>query len=440
VVSANHDIIWLSNPTLFKELIMTKSKQLLSVAISASALLFSISGANAAGFYIQEQSVKGLGAAFSGSATSIDDASTIFFNPAGMTKLDGMQGNLGVHLLIPDADLTDNGSNNVLGRPVGENPDNPYDPTPVPNAYFAAPLELGGNLFWAGIGISAPFGLSSDYGETSFVRFDSTETELRTINVAPSAAFAINDMISIGGGVDIQYADAELKSIVSNGVTEGPSTLEGDDISVGYNLGVQFKPRTDTEIGLHYRSAISHTLEGNIKVENVAGLNFDESGSADLDLPDIATLGIAHDVTDRFRVMGQATWFGWSNFKEIQAVRDDGVAVPNVEQDYQNTYAIAIGAEYDLNNQWTIRGGYQFDETPTTNEFRTSRTPDGDRNWFSGGATYKLNEKLSLDMAATYIDVDEGTINVSRNGGAANVIGNTEGSVGILAVGLNYKF
>ncbi len=115
---------------------MISSKTLLTAAISASTLIFTVSGANAAGFYIQEQSVKGLGTAFAGSTTSIDDASTIFFNPAGMTKLDGMQGNLGVHLLIPDADLNDTGSSNLLGRPVGNNPSNPYSPTPVPNALF----------------------------------------------------------------------------------------------------------------------------------------------------------------------------------------------------------------------------------------------------------------------------------------------------------------
>jgi len=415
---------------------MINSKSLLTAAISASALLFSISGANAAGFYIQEQSVKGLGTAFAGSTTSIDDASTIYFNPAGMTKLDPrIQGNLGLHVLLPDADLKDNGSNNPLGLAVGDNPDNPYSASPVPNAFLAAPINLGNTIFWAGVGVTAPFGLASDYDDDSFVRFDSTETELTTINVSPSVAFAVNDKFSIGGGVDIQYADAELKNQTGIGpATERESILEGDDISVGYNLGFQYRPIETTEIGVHYRSAISHELDGNISLEGV----FDESGSADLDLPDIATFGVAHDINNRFRVMGQATWFGWNNFQEIQAVRDDGVPVPNNIQNYQTTWAFAVGGEYDVNEDWTVRAGYQFDETPTTDEYRTTRTPDGDRNWFSAGATYKLNEKLSFDGALTYIDVAEGDIDVTR--GVTNVIGTSDGSVGIVAVGLNYKF
>lgn len=412
-----------------------KIKHLAYSALSASILMCAAQGANAAGFYIQEQSVSGLGSAFSGSTTSINDASTIYFNPAGMTKLDGAQVNAGVHLLLPDADLNDNGS--TFG---GDDPGNPFELSPIPNLFAAAPVDFQGREIWLGIGVTAPFGLASEYDETDFVAFDSTETELVTINVAPSIAYAVNDMFSIGGGVDVQYADAELKNAVNLG-SPGISTLEGDDISYGYNLGLQFRPRTDTEFGLHYRSAISHELEGSVNLVGTP-FDFDVGGSADLDLPDIATFGIAHDINDRLRIMGQATWFGWSNFEEIAAIRDDGTAVAPVEQDYQNTYAIAIGAEYDFSEQWTIRGGYQFDETPTTDEFRTSRTPDGDRNWFSAGASYNYSEKLSFDMAATYIDVDEGTINVTRNAplNNAQVTGTTDGSVGILAVGLNYKF
>ena len=95
-----------------------------------------------------------------------------------------------------------------------------------------------------------------------------------------------------------------------------------------------------------------------------------------------------------------------------------------------------------MNDKWTLRAGYQFDETPTTDEYRTSRTPDGDRHWFAAGATYDINDKFSLDMAATYIDVGEESINVTRNvtGALADVRGDTDGSVAIVALGLNYKF
>ncbi len=416
---------------------MQYSKKLLSLlaltALSTSAATLS---ANAAGFYIQEQSVKGLGAAFSGSTTSIDDASTVYFNPAGMTKLDRPQINAGVNLIIPNADIDNTGTTVPAGNTLVSK-DNPYDPTPVPNLYAVAPIN---DQIWVGLGVSAPFGLGSDYGENSFNRYDSTETELKTINVQPSIAYKATDWFAIGGGIDIQYADAELKSTVTNGGGTGINTLQGDDINVGYNIGVLVKPIESTEIGLHYRSSVSHKLDGKIKIEGLAAGNFDIPGSANLVLPDIATLGVAHDINDQWRVMGQATYFGWNKFEEIRAVSDNGTVNSATTQDYDNTMAFAIGAEYAHNDKLTLRAGYQFDETPTTDQFRTTRTPDGDRNWFSGGATYKLKDNVELDFAATYIDVDKGTINVSRNGGLSNVKADTDGYVAIVAAGLSYKF
>jgi long-chain fatty acid transport protein len=400
--------------------------------------------ANAAGFYIQEQSVKGLGSAFAGSVTSIDDASTVYFNPAGMTRLDGPQVNGGVHMLVPSSDLSNNGSTFNGAPSGGGSGGNPYNPTPVPNGFAVMPLNSDQSL-WAGIGVTAPFGLANDYGDSWFGRFDSTKTELTTINIQPSLAYKVNHWLSIGAGVDVQYAKANLESVVSDTLQEGTSRLKGVDWSVGYNVGLLLSPTPQTDIGLHYRSAISHELEGRISASGLSGLNplipnFNTTGSANLDLPDIATFGIGHDVTPDLRVMAQATWFGWNNYQDITPDRDDGVASSPIVQNYQTTWAFSVGAEYDVNDQWTVRGGYQFDETPTTDQYRTTRTPDGDRNWFSLGATYHWTPDISIDMAATYIDVADGTIDLSRNGGLAQVRGDTDGSVGIVALGLNYKF
>ncbi len=422
---------------------MSHRKILRVSLLSAICLSALATGANAAGFYIQEQSVKGLGSAFAGSVTSIDDASTVYFNPAGMTKLDRAQVNGGVNLLIPRADLDDDGSTFNGAAVGGDSGGNPYSPTPVPNLYGVMPII--DNTLWAGIGVGAPFGLASDYGDDWFGRFDSVKTELEVINIAPSLAYKANEWLSIGAGVDIQYADAKLTSAVSDTLAEGESSLKGNDWSVGYNVGVLIKPIETTEIGIHYRSAISHELDGKIEVSGLSGLvptapNFKTGGTADLDLPDLATFGIAHQVTPELRLMGQATWFGWNNFQDITAISDAGTELTSVTQNYQTTWAFAIGAEYDVNETWTVRGGYQFDQTPTTDEFRTSRTPDGDRNWFSAGATYHMTPQIDLDFAATYINVAEGKIDVSRNSGLAQVSADTDGSVGIVAVGLNYKF
>lgn len=416
---------------------------------SAACFVIFVQPALAAGFYLQEQSVSGLGAAFAGQAAIARDASIVYFNPAAMTQLDGAQMNAAVHLLSPSTSITNTGStidtNPAAGVTTttisGDNGGNPYDLSPLPNLHMAMPLA--NDRLWAGFSLSAPFGLANEYNEGWFGRFDSTKTELKTIDLAPSLAYKINDRLSIGGGVNVQFAEAELNSAVRV-VSEGDSSLKGKDWSAGYNAGLFFKPTPTTDMGLHYRSKISHTLDGRIVVTGTgsAAVNRDDSGVADLNLPDIAQFAIAQDVNERLTLLGSATWFGWNRFESIRAVNDAGTEISNVVQNYQTTWAFAVGAEYTLSDEWTVRGGYQFDETPTTDEYRTSRTPDGDRNWFSGGGTYKINDVLSLDIAATYIHVGEGTLSLSRNipTALADIRADTEGEVGIFAMGLNYKF
>ena len=409
------------------------------VALLSGVVLAGVSGTtHAAGFYIQEQSVRGLGYAFAGSTTNLGDASTIYFNPAGMTKLAGTQAQAGVNLLIPSSKLTDTGST-LSGAPITSsgNGGNPYDPTPVPNGFFSHELGSG---FWVGVGVTAPFGLANEYNDNWFGRYDSTKTELTAIDIQPTIAYQVNDMLSVGVGLNIQHADADLRSAVTNGVTEGESRLTGDDWGFGYTIGVQAKPFERTTLGVSYRSEIHYQLDGKLDIAGVAGLNESSGASANLNLPDQLALGMTHQCTDRLSMSAQATWFGWNNFEKIQAIRDVGTIASTVTQNYQTTWAFAVGGEYMLNDAWTLRAGIQYDETPTTDEYRTSRTPDGDRTWVSTGATWGLTDKIDLDLAATYIHISEETIDVRRNANLARVRADTEGHVGILALGMTYKF
>ena len=420
--------------------------RILRVSLLSAVCIAAISsGANAAGFYLQEQSVRGLGSAFSGSTTNLDDASTIFFNPAGMTKLDGLQAQGGVHVLLPSSDLDDTGTTSGPsgGLPVGGDSSNPYSASPVPNGFLSYQVS---DKLWAGIGLTAPYGLSSEYDAGWFGRFDSTKTDLQILDIQPTVGYKVNDWLSIGAGVNIAHSDGDLRNAVVLGAgVEGNSKLEGKDWGYGYTIGMQIKPLETTTIGINYKSEIHHKLDGKIEVTNAAGAivgagTVSTNGYAKLTTPDQASFGIAHELNDRWTLQGQATWFGWNNFDKIAAIRDNGAVANTVFQNYQTSWAFAAGAEYEASDTWTLRGGVQFDQTPTTDEFRTSRTPDGDRTWVSLGATYALSERLDIDMAATYIDVAEEKINVLRGTGAGRFRADTDGSVGILALGVNYKF
>ena len=419
---------------------------------AALCLVGASSNAEAAGFFLQEQSVSGLGAAYAGAAAMPRDASILFYNPAGMSHLPGTNINVGVHLLVPDSDIKDTGStytpvNPATGAPVGPTAavgggdgGNPYDPTPIPNAYISHQLT---DKFWVGLGISAPFGLANEYNDGWFGRYDATETELTTIDIAPSAAYKINDWISVGGSIIMQRATAELKSTIT-GVTTGTQTLEGESTDFGWKAGVLMEPISGTKIGIDYRSEITHELEGRFIIENAgaAAINTNAKGYADLNLPDIATFSVAQDLNDEWTLLGSATWFGWNDFERIETRNVLGGPIGSIEQNYQSTWAYAIGLEWEMNDTWTWRAGYQYDETPTTDEYRTSRTPDGDRQWFSLGGTYTLDDNWSFDFAGTYIDIADEEIDVTRNlsFNNARVQADTEGHVAIISAGLNYKF
>jgi long-chain fatty acid transport protein len=416
---------------------------------SALALLTGAQPAGAAGFYIKEQSVTGLGRAFAGESAMSEDASTIFFNPAGMTRLQGPEATAGVHLLVPRADLENRGSTSTIQRPAGavtqpiggSDGGNPYDPTPVPNAYFAYPL-MDRNL-WVGLGVSAPFGLANKYNADWFGRYDSIESDLLTLDIAPSVAYKVLDWVSIGGGIDIQYADAKLTNAIFTGGPDAISKLEGNDWSVGYNVGILFEPLPTTRVGIHYRSQINHTLDGDV---NVSGALIDSSpGTADLDLPDVIAVGFAHEVTPDLTLMAEYNWYGWSNFKEIR-VKRPGESDQVVTQNYDDTFSVAVGAQYKLNEAWTVRSGFQYDETPTVNGFRSTRTPDGDRYWLSAGLSYDVSDNFTVDVAYTHVFIADADIDTRQPvvprlpGRSTNTRAVSEGSVDILAAALRYKF
>jgi long-chain fatty acid transport protein len=421
--------------------------------LPALALLAGAQPAAAAGFYIKEQSVTGLGRAFAGESAMSEDAGTIFFNPAGMTRLKGPEATAGIHLLLPRADLENRGSTatartlaGTVTRPIGGGDGgNPYDPTPVPNAYFAYPV-MNRDL-WVGLGVSAPFGLANKYNADWFGRYDSIESNLLTLDIAPSVAYKVLDWVSIGGGIDIQYADAKLTSAVFTGsATDAISKLQGNDWSVGYNVGILFEPLPTTRVGFHYRSAIDHTLDGDLKLSRAGASLSDSPGTADLDLPDIFAVGFAHDVTPALTVMAEYNWYGWSNYKEIR-VKRPGLPDQVVPQNYEDTFSVAVGAQYRINETWTVRSGVQYDETPTIDGFRSTRTPDGDRYWLSAGLSYTVSDNFTVDMAYTHVFIDSGDINTTQPGAtlpgvtlSTNTRATTEGSVDIIAAALRYKF
>lgn len=367
----------------------------------------------AGGFYLQEQSPIAVGRAFAGEAAVAGDASTIYFNPAGMTKLGRVTLTNGGTLLLIGSGESDRGSTRALvasGGPTatgGGDGGNPFDrPVPLPAAFGA--VRVGAMPLWLGLGITAPFGMKVSYDGGWFGRYDSLSSKVTTFNIQPSAAYAINDRVSIGVGVDVQVMDAMLSNALPNVNSSDPDGLlrvDGRDVAFGWNAGV-LADLGNVRLGAHYRSGITHDLKGDLKISGLQGSladgNIDVRSHTRVRLPDIGTVSVVLGANRPWRLLASGSWYNWSVFEDIRIVPATGQ--PRVsEQHYKDTWSVSLGAEHDLRPGLTLRAGAMRDGGPTTDSFRSTRVPGGDRYWASAGASIALTRHMKADLSYAHV-------------------------------------
>lgn len=421
------------------------------LAVFGGLLLFS-GEAHSAAFMLNEQSSSASGRSYAGSAAIADDASTIFYNPAGMTELKKPEAEIGTHLIMPRAEISNRGSTaSVLFGPAAPftgTSDQGFDPQMSGHMYLAAPAADG---LWLGLGVTVPFALANHYDNNFFGRYDSTRASLRAVDVAPSIAYRVSRQISLGGGIDVQYMDAKLVNALPNPfdpsgaptpATDGLFSVEGSDWSLGYNVGALFKPVDKVRLGLTYRSAISHKIEGDATTE-FAGSKSVQNFSTEVNLPDIMSFGVAYDVTPTVTLLGQVGYYGWSRFKEVRLKLADGTQ-PTSTENFRDTWSFSLGTEWAVARGWKLRGGMMYDQTPTRDQYRSTIIPDVDRVWASVGATYEISDALALDFSYQHMFAKEGPINRTNSfpslATTVHTTGTTETSADVLALTLRMQF
>lgn len=413
----------------------------------------------ASGFSITEQSVKNLGNAASGGAALAEDASTIFFNPAGLTRLSGSSLEGSGYIIFSEVNFQNQDSTTATGIPLsgGDNASGGVNSL-IPNIYGVWSVSDDIKL---GIGITPPFGLATEYDDDWVGRYQAIESTLTTINVNPAVAVKLTNTLSLGGGLNFQYADAKLSNAIDFGLIgqtiglgtqsqqlDGFSEISGDDWSMGYNLGILYEPSKRTRIGLAYRSAISHTLQGeaDFNVPNAAtvltsgGRFTDSDAEADVNLPDSLSLSIYQKISDRWAIMGDITWTNWSRFEELRIKFDNPVQPDSVEpENWEDTFRLGVGLNYSPNDAWTLRTGVAYDPTPIKDEFRTARIPGSDRIWLAFGSSYQVSSSFSFDIAYVHIFFDDSSLNRSTPTGG-NLQGEYNNNADIISLELNWQF
>jgi long-chain fatty acid transport protein len=385
-------------------------KRVLLVAILA---LYPMGGPQAGGFYVPQKGPLGVGFASAGGAAYAGDASTVFFNPAGMVLLPEPLVQGGIDFLVPDVKIANRGSSAATPGTLGAASTYPGTAgdagklTPIPNFYYTRPLSSG---LWFGFAVTAPFGLGLDYGREWFGRYDSIKSKLVTVNISPALAWRVGPNWSIGGGVDLQYADAELTNAIPDpfapggpsATTDGFARLTGNGWAAGFNVGVHYHPSPDTRMGAHYRSGIRHRLAGDATIQGLSGPLAAANGRFDTKtafrLPPIASFAIAQKLGPNWTLLGEAQWFGWSDFDEVRIRFANGSPDAVRPQRFRDSHSLALGVEYGAGANWTLRGGLRVEKTPTVDAFRNTSIPDSDLRWAGVGASYRYSRRLTLDF------------------------------------------
>lgn len=399
-----------------------------AVSLAAGAVVAVLPGlAQAGGFALLEQSARSLGRAHSGGAALINDASAVFYNPAALMELKAPSLMVGATAIKISADFDKQLAVDAAGRPLSGPEDGGAHKTGyLPALFFGAPIN--DRLAW-GIGIYAPFGLNTDYPSDAVTRYQAIYSGIAAVNVNPSIAYRINDVYSIGLGLDIQRFSAKLTNDVDYGAVcfgsldpvtcqglgltpqshDGYAGIEGDSTDYGWNIGL-FADYGATQIGLAYRSSIQHDLNGDARFEAVPalfaaqGLFQDGGATAGLKTPDMASLSFAHELNRQWTISGDVTYLGWSSFNELR-VDFDNPAQPDTVQpeNWQNTWRYSVGVDWHYNSAWTLRGGLAFDESPIEDQYRTARLPGADRRWVALGATWHMSDNASWDIGYAHL-------------------------------------
>src|SRR5437879_430645 len=415
-------------------------KTALSLAV-AGAFAGGVSQAHASAFALIEQSASGLGSSFPGAAAAPDDASIIFYSPAGMSLLPGMQVSAGLALINLSAKFSDSGSTPGAGpRPLGNDGGNAGDLSAVPNVYLAMDLAPDWKV---GVGVSVPFGLKTEYDPAWMGRFQAIKSDISTLNINPSVSYKLNQTVSLGFGLNYQSIDAEFTNAVNLVAAEELAVIKAKDNSGwGFNLGGMFQLAPDTRLGVSYRSAIKYHLTGTATFS----LNnpFPSANvNTDIKVPDSASIAVQHRLNPDWTLLADVSRTGWSKIKDLTINLDTGGQLSSTPENFKNTWRVGVGAVHRYNDAWSMKMGLAYDQTPVNDTDRTARLPDNNRLWLSFGGQYKLSKDGTLDFGYAHLFIKDASINQANPTpppGNGQLVGTYKGSVDILGVQFAYRF
>lgn len=422
---------------------MQSNVRLLTLAgISAASLIYAVSAAHAGAFALREQSAVGQGMSFAGVAAGSGGLSSMYWNPATITMSPGFQTYSTLSLINLDAHITPiSGPTSRLGGSgqIGE-----FAAVPATNVSY----QLNDRV-WLGLSVNAPLGLVTKpnynwagqaYGRTA--RIFSTAFN-------PVIGIKINEWLSIGGGLTVEYLDVKVRQALGVIPNAPTATVRGRDWEVGWTAGATITPFAGTSIGIGYRSSISHNLSGYMAAPGLIPITGTARAKANIDTPDILSVGLTQALAPNLRVNLGYEFQGWSRTGTIPVVASSfpvaGRTLTTLPLRYKDGHLASAGIEYDYNANWTFRTGFAYEWSPIPTAVRSVNLPDADRIWASVGASYRVSDKITVDVGYSHGFVKTNKINLQPGNGFYDNVhlpfyGKTKGSFDIVSLGLKYRW
>lgn len=374
----------------------------------------------AGGLGLPLQNVTNLGTAYAGTASLAADASTNFWNAAGLTQLRGEQLVVGGVASLPTTRLDVTSATSAgRGLPLGSGSTRPRNSALIPSMHYANRL----NHQWTwGMSVVVPFGSKTNYQENSIARYTATRSELFTMDFAPSLAYQFNDGLSLAAGPDFLYTSAVLRSRVNIANTDPANDGFVHNIAsrtgIGYHFGLLKDVHENTRLGLNYRSKVVAKLKGDNQVQLAPGAAVStQRVNGNLVFPETVIASLHHDLTPHWAVMGDVQWTHWNQFKELNLSFENGNKL-FIPENYRNSYRFALGGIYEYNEVWRFKFGGSYEQRSTETLGRSIYVPDQAQITPAVGVQYRLNKKMALDLAYAHIFFKKADINMP---GPANI-------------------
>ena len=383
------------------------NKNFLALGLAAALLAPQVAGAE--GFAINEWSAEGV--AMGGARMfAEDDAANVAYNPASITKVKGEVMKSSYTYLSPhgnyklyDYKLYDSNNDEIKGEPTH----NKVHAGWAVGTYYVRQIN---DKEWFGIGAFPRFAMVSEFERESMASSNAFFSKLNGVSVTPTYAHKFDKKWSAAVGAEINYVGLELQknAYATPTMNVGSVQIEGESYALGWNAAANYAFDDKNEIGVVYRSRITHSLEADAKAYSpMPDFNVKANAYGVVTLPDSWDIGYNHKFDKKTRLELKATRTNWSTYDALNVYFDKPVfGKPNdlSDKNWENGWRYAIGLEHNLSDKYNVMAGFAFDESSIPHDGGDFMVPTGLRRTYSIGARYN-DKKQTVAVALGWMDV-----------------------------------